>query len=210
MELAAVAAAALVPPGAVVGLGTGATVGHLLPLLAARHTTHVHVATSSATERIARDLGLEVRPFEGIDRLDVAIDGADQVAPDGWLVKGGGGAHTREKVVAAAADRFIVIASSNKLVSALRPPVPVELLEFGAAATLRSIAPARLRGAQRSPDGGLIADYFGDFSDPRLLDQWLSEVPGIIGHGLFAPELVTDIIVAEGTEVTHRRLERPG
>jgi ribose 5-phosphate isomerase A len=164
----------------------------------------VHVATSAATERIARDLGLEVRPFDGIDRLDVAIDGADQIAPDGWLVKGGGGAHTREKVVAAAADRFIVIASSNKLVSALHPPVPVELLEFGAAATLRSIAPARLRGAQRSPDGGLIADYFGDFDDPRRLDQWLSEVPGIIGHGLFAPELVSDIIVAEGTKVTHR------
>jgi ribose 5-phosphate isomerase A len=206
MELAAAAAAALVAPGAVVGLGTGATVGHLLPLLAARHITHVHVATSAATERIAGDLGLEVRPFEDIDRLDVAIDGADQIAPDGWLVKGGGGAHTREKVVAAAADRFIVIASSNKLVSALRPPVPVELLQFGAAATLRSIAPARLRDAARSPDGGLIADYLGAFAAPAALDRWLSEVPGIVGHGLFGPELVSDIIVAEGTTVTHRRV----
>ena len=87
-------------------------------------------------------------------QLDVAIDGADQVAPDGWLVKGGGAAHTREKAVAAAADRFVVIASSEKLVERLRPPVPLELLEFGLAGTLRRLGSVRLRDVPSSPEGG--------------------------------------------------------
>ena len=78
-------------------------------------------------------------PFEGISRLDMAIDGADQVDRSGWLVKGGGGAHTREKIVATAADQFVVIVSSNKVVPRLAPPVPLELLAFGLDATLRSL-----------------------------------------------------------------------
>src|SRR4051812_24245130 len=112
-----------------VGLGTGSTVERLLPVLAGRALKEVvYVATSPQTARAARELGLDVRPFTRFGRLDLAIDGADQIAPTGWLVKGGGGAHTREKVVAAAAERFVVIASSNKLVAALAPPVPLELL----------------------------------------------------------------------------------
>src|SRR6266581_8261388 len=104
---------------------------------------------------------MAVQPFEGVARLDIAIDGADQVAPDGWVIKGGGGAHTREKVVAAAAARFVVIVSSDKVVDALRPPVPLELLSFGLPATLRALGDARVRaGAPPSPDGGVIADLF--------------------------------------------------
>src|SRR5919197_649701 len=75
----------------------------------------------------ARELGLRVEPFDFLDRLDLAIDGADQVDPAGWLMKGGGAAHTREKIVAAAAERFVAIVSSDKLVEALGPPVPLEL-----------------------------------------------------------------------------------
>ena len=96
----------------VVGLGTGSTVAHLLPALAARGLEIRCVVTSTATEEQARELGIPVEDFDRLDRLDIAIDGADQIAPDGWLVKGGGGAHTREKIVAAAADRFVVIADS--------------------------------------------------------------------------------------------------
>src|SRR6266581_5552628 len=88
-----------------------------------------------------------------IDRFDIAIDGADQITPDGWLVKGGGGAHTREKIVAAAADRFVVIADSTKPTLALHPPVPVELLQFGLLATLRALGNVTLRDASPSPDG---------------------------------------------------------
>src|SRR4051812_13539954 len=119
-QTAAEAGAELVTEGMRVGLGTGSTVAYLLPVLAARAVHDVvYVATSPATEQAAREHGLDVRPFTSFGPLDLAIDGADQIEPTGWLVKGGGGAHTREKVVAAAAERFVVIASSDKLVAAL-------------------------------------------------------------------------------------------
>ena len=124
-QLAAEAAAELVQDGMLVGLGTGSTVAYLLPALAARGLALRCVATSPATEQKARELGITVESFVGPEapfRLDIAIDGADQVAPSGWLVKGGGGAHTREKAVAAAADRFVVIVSSDKIVDRLTPP----------------------------------------------------------------------------------------
>lgn len=198
---AAEAAAELVEDGMTVGLGTGSTVGFLLPALAARGLRLRCVATSTRTARRARELGLPIESFDRLDRLDLAIDGADQIAPDGWLVKGGGAAHTREKVVAAAAERFVVIASSDKLVDALSPPVPLELLAFGAAATLRAVAPARLRDAPPSPDGNLIADYVGPVDDPAGLAAWLSATPGVIEHGLFPPSLVDEILVGRGSTV---------
>ena len=111
-QSAAESAAALVEDGMTVGLGTGSTVAYLLPALAARRLDIRCVATSPATESAARAVGLPVVDFAGIERIDLAIDGADQVAPDRWLIKGGGGAHTREKVVARAAQRFVVIVSS--------------------------------------------------------------------------------------------------
>ncbi len=208
-QLAAEAAAWLVEDGMAVGLGTGSTVAFLLPALARRGLELRCVATSPATERAARDLGLSVEPFAGVGaltRLDIAIDGADQVAPDGWIVKGGGGAHTREKAVAAAADRFVVVASSDKLVDTLAPPVPVELLEYGIAATLRRLGAVSLRDAPRSPDGGVIADVMEPFSDPRTHAARLAAEPGVVEHGLFPPELVSEVIVASGDRVETRRL----
>ncbi len=146
-----------------------------------------------------------MEPFEGIERLDIAIDGADQIAPDGWLIKGGGGAHTREKIVAAAAERFVVIADSSKPVDELSPPVPLELHRFGLAATLRELGDARIRdGAPPSPDDGLIADYGGPVGDPILLAARLSATPGVVDHGLFAPALVADVFVGRGDAVEHR------
>src|SRR5690242_3566203 len=136
-----------------VGLGTGSTVAFLLPALAERGLNLRCVATSVATENQARELGIPVEPFDSIEALDIAIDGADQIAPDGWLVKGGGGAHTREKIVAAAAERFVVIAASDKEVSRLAPPVPLELLAYGLKATLRELDCVELREAPISPDG---------------------------------------------------------
>ncbi len=195
-RLAAEAAAELVENGMAVGLGTGSTVAYLLPALAERRLSIRCVATSVRTERTARELGLPLEPFDTLTRLDIAIDGADQVAPDRWLVKGGGGAHTREKVVATAADRFVVIASSDKLVERIVAPVPLELLRFGLPATLAAVAPAVLRDAALSPDGNAIADYLGEVGDPALLAARLSMTGGVVGHGLFPPALVTDVIVA--------------
>lgn len=206
-RLAAEAAAEFVEDGMVVGLGTGSTVAYLLPALAARALGLRCVVTSPATESAARELGLSVETFVGTGapaRLDIAIDGADQVDPQGWLVKGGGAAHTREKAVAAAADRFVVIVGSDKLVERLAPPIPLELLDFGIAATLRRLGTITLRAVPRSPDGGVIADYTGSFDDPQGLAERLSAEAGVVDHGIFPPELVSDIVVASGTAVEIR------
>jgi ribose 5-phosphate isomerase A len=201
-RVAAEAAAELVQDGMRVGLGTGSTVAFLLPALAARGLELRCVATSEETERVGRELGLPLEAFDSLDHLDIAIDGADQVAPEGWLLKGGGGAHTREKIVAAAADRFVVIADSSKPVERISAPVPLELFPFGAAATLRALGDARLRGdVARSPDGGLIADYHGEVGDPSALAGVLSQTPGVIDHGLFEPEMVSEILIGRGEAV---------
>ena len=187
-----------------VGLGTGSTAAYLLPPLAARKLTIRCVATSPATSQAAQALGIEVVSFAGLEapaRLDVTIDGADQVDPAGWLVKGGGGAHTREKAVAAATDRFIVIVSANKLVPRLTPPIPLELAEFGLAGTLARLRAVTLRGMTHSPDGGVIADYTGEFDDAPELAAWLSQMPGVVEHGLFPAAMVSEVLVGREGEV---------
>jgi ribose 5-phosphate isomerase A len=230
---AAQAAAAMVRDGMRLGLGTGSTVAYLLPVLAARNLRDLRcAATSPATEQAARALGLVVEDLDAVGELDLAIDGADQVAPSGWLVKGGGAAQTREKIVAAAARRFVVIVSPKKLVPALRPPVPLEVLRFGVEHTLAEVGEARLRGRPQgtgerspgaggpldarvplealsegsleSPDGNLIADYFGPIEDPASLAARLSATPGVLEHGLFAPEMVSCVLIA-GADGVERR-----
>ena len=195
-------AAELVESGMRVGLGTGTTVAFLLEALGHLKPDARFVATSPQTEAVARQLGLRVESFGEIDTLDLAIDGADQIAPDGWLVKGRGGAHLREKIVAGAARRFVVIAASTKPVPSLHAPVPLELSAFGLASTLRHLETARVRDAPPSPDGGVLADFLGEFSAPMELAQRLSSTPGVVAHGLFAPSLVTEIIVATGKTVS--------
>jgi ribose 5-phosphate isomerase A len=202
-RLAAVAAAELVEDGMAVGLGTGSTVAYLLPAIAERGLSGIRcVATSVTTERQARELGLPVEEFSELSRLDIAIDGTDEVTPDGWLIKGGGGAHLREKIVAAAADRFVVISDSSKPVQALAGPVPLELFAFGLRATLdRLDSEVELRDAPRSPDDGVIADYRGEINDPAALAARLEADPGVAAHGLFPPELVSEVLVGRGNSV---------
>jgi ribose 5-phosphate isomerase A len=148
---------------------------------------------STATR--ARELGLTIEELDDLGELDMAIDGADQVAPDHWLIKGGGAAHTREKIVAAAAERFVVIADEAKLVDALHPPVPLEILAFGCRRTLRVLAPAELRDVPSSPDGNLIADFRGPVGDPAALAARLSATPGVVEHGLFPPAMVGEVLI---------------
>jgi ribose 5-phosphate isomerase A len=207
-QVAAEAAAELVENGMTVGLGTGSTVAYLLPALARRSPGILCAATSPRTEHAARELGLKIEDFASIDRFDITIDGADQVAPDGWLVKGGGGAHTREKIIAAAADRFVVIADSSKPVEALRSPIPLELFSFGLRATMRRVAPVSLRDVPLSPDGGVIADYHGPVDDPAALAARLSSTPGVVEHGLFPPEMVATVLVGRGESVDRIDFDR--
>lgn len=191
-----------------IGLGTGSTVAHLLPAIAVRGLRDIRcVATSVATEEQARGLGIPVEEFDRLERLDLAIDGADQIAPDGRLIKGGGAAHQREKVVAAAAERFVVIADSSKPVDALTPPVPLELLAFGLASTLARLGDAvELRDVPPSPDGGAIADYDGAIDDPAALAARLDADPGVTSHGLFPPSMVSEILIGRNGSVERTEL----
>ena len=207
---AAQEAAMLVPQGATVGLGSGTTVAHFLAALARRGLELTCVATSPATEETARTLGLPVQPFDRLDRLDIAVDGADQVDSDLWLVKGGGAAHTREKVVAASADRFVVIVSSDKMVDRVGPPVPLEILRFGLAATLRRLSElgeAVVReGGPVTADGNVIVDFLGKVDDPVRLASVLAAVPGVVEHGLFPPNLVSEVLVGRADGSVKRLL----
>jgi len=201
-RLAADTAAEMIEADTRVGLGTGTTVAYLLTAIARRAVRAHYVATSPHTADAARELGITIEEFGAIDELDLAIDGADQIAPDGWLIKGRGGAHLREKIVAASARRFVVIADSSKPVATLHAPVPLELRPFGLRATMRELGSVTLRDVGPSPDGGVLADYHGDVDDPRGLAERLESTPGVSAHGLFAPNLVSDIIVATAKTVT--------
>ena len=206
---AAEAAAAVVEDGMRLGLGTGTTVAHFLPALARRELRDLTcVSTSIATEEQARALGLPVQEFDVLDVLDLVVDGADQVTQDLWLVKGRGGAHTREKIAAAAASRFLVIVSSDKMVERIEPPVPLELLRFGLRSTIRhleSLGPISVReDAPPSPDGNVIADYTGPVDDPEALSGRLDRWPGVVAHGLFPPSLVTEVLVGRPEGMVER------
>jgi len=206
-QLAAEAAARLVEDGMALGLGTGSTASLFVDAVAARGLDLTCVATSPATADRARGLGLRIVELGEDDApvwLDLAVDGADQVATNGWIVKGGGGAHTREKIVACAADRFVVIVSSDKLVERLGPPVPVELLAFGLGATLARLEQVRLRKAPQTPDGGVLADWSEPFDDPTELATLLGETPGVVEHGLFPPGLVSEILVGRDETIERR------
>jgi ribose 5-phosphate isomerase A len=245
-DTAARAAAELVEDGMRIGLGTGTTVAYLLSALGERAgelRRASFAATSPATARIAAEFGLTVVELDQLGELDLAIDGADQVDPDSWLIKGGGGAHTREKIVAAAARRFVAIVSAEKLVTRLEPPVPLEVLRFGAHRTLAALGAARLRtpaepgsnsaerqptpaeprsttpepmsatedaSALTSPDGNLLAWYDGPVADPRTLAARLSQTPGVVEHGLFEPEMVSEVLIAGPGGVTRRAGGRSG
>lgn len=200
------AAAELVEDGMVLGLGTGSTARWFIVAAgerAARDGLRLRgVATSRASEALAMEAGIPLIEADA-DGLDLAVDGADAVDPDLRLIKGGGGAHVREKIVAAAARRFVVVVDSAKLFDRLSGAVPVEILPFGSAATLTGLhqtgAAFELRrdsdGAPViSDNGNLIADgHFDSIADPEGLAEQLDAVPGLVGHGLFLG--MTDMVL---------------
>jgi ribose 5-phosphate isomerase A len=191
--------------GMKLGLGTGSTAKHFVELLGQRvrgGLNVVGVPTSEATRADAVRCGIPLTTLEDIDRLDLTVDGADEIDPLLNLIKGGGGALLREKIVAAASDRMIVIADDSKWVGVLgRFPLPVEVIPFGLAATQRAIGKAFAQtgvsgqmvvrngkdGHVFVTDGGhwIIDAHLGRISDaPRLADL-LTSIPGVVEHGLF-------------------------
>lgn len=217
-KAAALAAVAEVEAGMLVGLGTGSTAAHAIAALGARVRDGLSVAvvaTSLATEAAARDAGLTVRDFADVARVDLTIDGADEVDPRFFAIKGAGGAMLREKIVAAASTRMVVIADGSKRVAAIgAAPVPVEVLPFAtryvrdALAALGARAVVRVQGGEpvATDQGNRIVDcHFPTLADPVATARAIAAIPGALGHGLFLRE-VDAVYFADGGVVT--RLER--
>jgi ribose 5-phosphate isomerase A len=211
-------AAALVEPGTTVGLGTGSTAAHAIRRLGERVAEGldvVGVPTSFDSRQRAREAGIPLRALDDVDRIDLAIDGADQVA-DFELVKGGGAAHAREKLVDTAAERFVVIVDPSKRADVLSHPVPVEVLpvahDLVADAVRDEGGEPSLRRAERkdgpvvTDNGNLVLDCdFGAIAAPATLARTLSALPGVVEHGLFVG---TADEIHVGTESGVRVLER--
>ena len=203
--------------GMKLGLGTGSTAKHFVELLGARVRDGldvIGVPTSETTRQDALRCGIRLTTLDDVDRLDLTVDGADEVDPALNLIKGGGGALLREKIVAAASDRMIVIADDSKWVETLgRFPLPIEVIPFGLGATRRQIekalAECRVSGqlALRKgrdghvfvTDGGhwIVDAHLGRIPDAPHLAQSLSLIPGVVEHGLFIG-LATTAMLAGG------------
>jgi ribose 5-phosphate isomerase A len=225
-RLAAARALEFVKPGMKLGLGTGSTARHFVELLGekvAGGMKVVGVPTSEATRAQAEACKIPLTTLDAVDRLDLTVDGADELDGALNLIKGGGGALLREKIVAAASDRMIVIADDTKWVDVLgRYPLPIEVIPFGLAATQRAMAAAfaqsgvsgqmGLRKGQDGhvfvTDGGhwIIDAHLGRIADAPRLAGLLSPIPGVVEHGLFIGLASTAILAgAQGIRVVERR-----
>jgi ribose 5-phosphate isomerase A len=223
---AAARALDFVRPGMRIGLGTGSTARHFVELLAERVHAGlpvIAVATSEATRSEAERLSVPLTTLDETPELDLTVDGADEIAPDLTLIKGGGGALLCEKIVASASARLVVVADESKWVPILgRFPLPVEVVPFGLAATRRAIetataaagapGPALLR---RTNDGHAFVTDQGHWvldvaleriPDPRGLGDRLAAIPGVVEHGLFIG--LAQTVVLAGSEGV-RVIERP-
>jgi ribose 5-phosphate isomerase A len=211
--------------GMKLGLGTGSTARHFVELLGERVRAGlkvVGVPTSEATRADAVRCGVALTTLDDVDRLDLTVDGADEIDPAFNLIKGGGGALLREKIVAAASDRMIVIADESKWVANLgRFPLPVEVIPFGLAATRRAINAAFAQtgvsgqmvirkgkdGHVFVTDGGhwIVDAHLGRINDPSRLAFLLSVIPGVVEHGLFIGLATTAVLAgAQGIRVVER------
>lgn len=201
-------AAGYVADGMKVGLGTGSTVHWTIVELGERALDIVCTATSVQTQELATSLGLRVVSPDEIGTLDIAIDGADEVDPHFNLTKGGGAAHTREKIIAAMTPRFIVVVDETKIVDALGPfGTPLEVLDFApgvvASAVMALGATEVTTRERRSDNGNLVMDArFGTIADPVALAAALAATPGIVEHGIFPGSMVERVVVAGADGVT--------
>jgi len=214
---AAERAVAHVRPGMKLGLGTGSTAAHFVRLLGERVRAGLEVVavpTSEATAELAAREGIALTSLDAHPFLDLTVDGADEIDPALRLIKGGGGALLREKIVAMASDQMIVIADQGKLVGQLgRFPLPIEVVPFGLAATRQMaelvasdvgcVGEITLREAGGRPfmtDGGhyILDCAFGSIPEPEALAEALSFVPGVVDTGLFIG--IADLVIVAGPD----------
>ncbi len=214
----------LVEPGMRLGLGTGSTARHFVDLLGEKVAAGFSVrcvATSEATLAQANGLGIPMTTLDDMPELDLTVDGADEVDPELRLIKGGGGALLREKIVAAASRSMAVIVDASKVVPRLGAfPLPVEVVPFGLAATRRHMEavlaglglggrPVRLRGGEAPfvTDGGhfILDCSLGAIPDPERLAAALSAIPGVVDHGLFIGYARVAFVASADAVETRRR-----
>jgi ribose 5-phosphate isomerase len=215
-KAAAVAAVAEVRDGMLVGLGTGSTAAFAIRALGERVAEGLQVravVTSEASGVLAREVGIDVLDFADVAQVDLTIDGADEIDSRCFAIKGAGGAMLREKIVAAASARMIVIADGSKRVERIgAAKLPVEVLPFAKAYVLRVLtdmdAAPVIRPNYWTDQRNIVIDcHFPSLEDPRATAATLSAIPGILGHGLFLDEVAAAYIARNGV-VT--RLERAG
>ncbi|MBV9520359.1 MAG: ribose-5-phosphate isomerase RpiA [Hyphomicrobiales bacterium] len=219
-QMAAARAVELVSSGMKLGLGTGSTAAYFVDLVAERARAGLEIVcvpTSEATRERAERQGLNVTTLDEVPRLDLTVDGADELDQELRLIKGGGGALLREKIVARASARMVVIADRSKLVTKLGAfPLPIEVVPFGLAATRIAIEEESLRLGLAGPielrkdasgkifhtDGGhfILDAGFGAIPDPVALSSRLGDIPGVVEHGLFIG-LARGAIVAGGDDL---------
>jgi ribose 5-phosphate isomerase A len=205
------AAADRVQSGSIVGLGTGSTTAYTIQFLGDRLKTGelkdiVGIPTSFQAEVLAKQYGIPLTTLDAVDHIDIAIDGADEVDPQKNLIKGGGAAHTREKIVDYLADQFIVVVDSSKIVERLGSsfPVPVEVIPMAIAPVMRAIEklggkPELRMGVKKAgpvitDQGNMVVDVkFDTIDDPANLEKTLNNIPGVLENGIFVG--VTDLVL---------------
>jgi ribose 5-phosphate isomerase A len=214
------AAADLVKSGMVVGLGTGSTVAWTIKRLGARVKQEgldfYGVPTSFQAENLAIDSRIRLTSLNQHPQLDLAIDGADQIDANLFVIKGGGAAHTREKVVSCSAQRFVIVADESKFVEKLSWPVPVETLPFAARLVerrLKELGGKPVLRLGKMKDGPVITDNgnfvmdvdFGVIVDPEALAAKISPIPGVVEHGIFDNLDELYLARAGGVEIIRRK-----
>jgi ribose 5-phosphate isomerase A len=207
--------------GDIVGLGTGSTFNFLLAPLAERVRRGLKIkciATSNQTAKAAAELGIPLTTLDEHQEINVDIDGADEIDPELSLIKGGGGAFLREKIVASAAKKLVIIGDSTKQVSLLgKAPVPVEVVPFAQALVAKEIralgATVNLRNDKQgkvfvTDESHHILDcYFREIRNPSNLERQLEEIPGVVGHGLFIG-MADVVLIGKGDQVIELRAKR--
>lgn len=205
------AAADRVQSGSIVGLGTGSTTAYTIQFLGDRLKSGelkdiIGIPTSFQAEVLAKQYGIPLTTLDAVDHIDIAIDGADEVDPQKNLIKGGGAAHTREKIVDYLADQFIVVVDSSKMVERLGSsfPVPVEVIPMAIAPVMRSIEKlggkpelrmgVRKAGPVITDQGNMVVDVkFDTIDNPSDLEKTLNNIPGVLENGIFVG--VTDLVL---------------
>src|ERR1700758_2326379 len=222
-EAAARASLQFIEDGQVVGLGTGSTAGHFIKLLAEKVRSGLRIRgipTSVHSEELARSLGIPLTTLDECQEIAVTVDGADEVDPELRLIKGGGGALLREKIVASATKQMVVVADATKQVQRLgKFPLPVEVIKFAQALVAKRISDLGAQVQLRTSADGkpfvtdennhILDCHFGQIQNPDVLARQLSDMPGVVEHGLFIG-LASVVLFARGSEIVELKAASKG